>query len=60
MVSEVLKKTGKLSDEEYRYTVTAISEISGDDVQALENDSSPITLLTCNFDGENRILIRCS
>lgn len=48
-----------LTGEVYSYTVSALEEIDGNDIDGLHQGDWDITLFTCNFDGGNRLLIRC-
>ena len=45
---------------DYRYRVSSVSLVSGDDVDEMKNnDGWDMTVFTCDYSGRNRIALRC-
>lgn len=43
----------------HEFFVSEIEEINGEDADRMEKGNWPLTLFTCNFDGTERVTIRC-
>lgn len=43
----------------YQYTVSEVTEIASNDFEALKTGDWDLSLFTCNFTGQKRVLVRC-
>lgn len=43
----------------YQYTVSEVTEIASNDFGALKTGNWDLSLFTCNFTGQKRVLVRC-
>lgn len=47
------------SGNQFKYSVDAMDVVSPESVSEVTNGKWPLTLVTCTFDSQNRIVVRC-